>query len=51
MQYTSSTVKLWALVDCNSFYCNCERLFKPKLRDKPVVVLSNNDGCLIALTP
>ena len=51
MQYTSSTVKLWALVDCNSFYCNCERLFKHKLRDKPVVVLSNNDGCLIALTP
>lgn len=51
MQYTSSAVKLWALVDCNSFYCNCERLFRPDLREKPVVVLSNNDGCLIALTP
>ena len=42
---------LWALIDCNSFYCSCERLFRPDLDDKPVVVLSNNDGCLIALTP
>ncbi len=42
---------MWALVDCNSFYCSCERLFRPDIRDKPVVVLSNNDGCLIALTP
>lgn len=42
---------LWALVDCNSFYCSCERLFRPDLQGKPVVVLSNNDGCLIALTP
>ena len=42
---------LWALADCNSFYCSCERIFRPDLRAKPVVVLSNNDGCLIALTP
>ena len=37
-----------AIVDCNSFYCSCERLFQPKLRSHPVVVLSNNDGCVIA---
>ena len=42
---------LWALVDCNSFYCSCERLFRPDLAGRPVVVLSNNDGCLISLTP
>lgn len=40
--------KLFALVDCNNFYCSCERVFNPLLRDKPVVVLSNNDGCVIA---
>jgi len=37
-----------AIVDCNSFYCSCERLFKPQLDQKPVVVLSNNDGCIIS---
>jgi DNA polymerase V len=37
-----------ALVDCNNFYASCERLFAPELRSKPVVVLSNNDGCVIA---
>lgn len=37
-----------AIVDCNNFYCSCERLFKPKLDNKPVVVLSNNDGCIIS---
>jgi DNA polymerase V len=37
-----------ALVDCNNFYASCERLFQPKLRGVPVVVLSNNDGCVIA---
>ena len=37
-----------AIVDCNSFYCSCERLFRPDLRDKPVAVLSNNDGCIIS---
>ncbi|RYG52008.1 MAG: Y-family DNA polymerase [Chitinophagaceae bacterium] len=37
-----------AIIDCNSFYCSCERLFKPQLEKKPVVVLSNNDGCIIS---
>src|SRR5881394_664947 len=37
-----------AIVDCNNFYCSCERLFKPQLSDRPVVVLSNNDGCIIS---
>lgn len=39
---------LVAIVDCNSFYCSCERLFRPELNDKPVVVLSNNDGCIVS---
>ena len=34
--------------DCNNFYCSCERLFKPHLDRKPVVVLSNNDGCIVS---
>ena len=37
-----------AIVDCNSFYCSCERVFRPELAEKPVVVLSNNDGCIIS---
>jgi len=37
-----------ALIDCNSFYVSCERLFNPKITNKPVVVLSNNDGCVIS---
>lgn len=37
-----------AIVDCNSFYCSCEKLFRPDLENKPVAVLSNNDGCIIA---
>ena len=37
-----------AIIDCNSFYCSCERLFMPHLDKKPVVVLSNNDGCIIS---
>ncbi len=40
--------KLFALVDCNSFYVSCERVFAPSLKNKPVVVLSNNDGCAIS---
>jgi DNA polymerase V len=39
---------MFAIVDCNSFYCSCERLFVPSLKNKPVVVLSNNDGCIIS---
>lgn len=39
---------MFALVDCNNFYASCERVFKPDLNGKPVVVLSNNDGCVIA---
>ena len=39
-----------ALIDGNSFYCSCERAFNPRLKGKPVVVLSNNDGCAIART-
>lgn len=41
---------MYALVDCNSFYCSCERLFRPELLKRPVVVLSNNDGCIVSLT-
>lgn len=41
---------MFALIDGNSFYCSCERAFDPSLRGKPVVVLSNNDGCIIART-
>ncbi len=39
---------MYALVDCNNFYVSCERLFDPRLKNLPVVVLSNNDGCVIA---
>ena len=39
---------MFGLADCNNFYASCERVFDPSLRDKPVVVLSNNDGCVIA---
>jgi len=41
-------MELFGLADCNNFYCSCERVFHPDLRNKPVVVLSNNDGCIIA---
>jgi DNA polymerase V len=40
--------QLVALVDCNNFYVSCERLFRVALRNKPVIVLSNNDGCVVA---
>ena len=39
---------MYAIIDCNSFYCSCERVFRPDLWNKPVVVLSNNDGCIIS---
>ncbi len=39
---------MFALVDCNNFYASCERVFNPSLNEKPIVVLSNNDGCVIA---
>ena len=39
---------MFALIDCNNFYASCERVFNPSLVNKPVVVLSNNDGCVIA---
>lgn len=39
---------IFALLDCNNFYASCERLFNPKIEGKPVVVLSNNDGCVVA---
>jgi DNA polymerase V len=39
---------MYALVDCNNFYASCERVFNPSLNGKPIVVLSNNDGCVIA---
>tara|TARA_B100000029_G_scaffold94335_1_gene84515 strand:- start:402 stop:1664 length:1263 start_codon:yes stop_codon:yes gene_type:complete len=39
---------MYALVDCNNFYASCERVFNPQLKNKPVIVLSNNDGCVIA---
>ncbi len=39
---------VFALVDCNNFYASCEKLFRPDLKDTPVVVLSNNDGCVVA---
>ncbi|MGE6992890.1 translesion error-prone DNA polymerase V subunit UmuC [Pseudomonas sp. NPDC047961] len=41
---------MFALIDCNSFYASCERVYRPWLGDVPVVVLSNNDGCVIART-
>src|SRR6185312_12378405 len=41
---------MYALIDCNNFYCSVERLFNPTLENKPVVVLSNNDGCAISIS-
>ncbi len=41
-------MSMFGLADCNNFYCSCERVFNPALRTSPVVVLSNNDGCIIA---
>lgn len=38
-------------MDCNSFYASCEKLFRPDLKDRPVVILSNNDGCIVSMSP
>ena len=43
------TDKIFAMVDANSFYCSCEQVFNPALNGKPIVVLSNNDGCAVAI--
>lgn len=40
-----------ALVDVNNFYASCERLFRPDLKGRPIVVLSNNDGCVVSRSP
>ena len=40
--------KVFALVDCNNFYTSCEKIFRPDLKNKPIIVLSNNDGCVIS---
>ena len=48
--YIKDKKRVFALADCNSFYASCERVFVPKLENKPVVVLSNNDGCIVART-
>ena len=42
---------MFALIDCNSFYASCEKIFRPDLKYRPIVVLSNNDGCVIARSP
>ncbi len=39
---------MYALIDCNNFYASCERLFRPDLLGQPIIVLSSNDGCVIA---
>ena len=38
----------FGIIDCNNFYVSCERVFRPDLEGKPVIVLSNNDGCAVA---
>ena len=48
--YIKDKKRVFALADCNSFYASCERVFNPKLKNKPVIVLSNNDGCIVART-
>ncbi len=45
---TVSMDEVFGLIDCNNFYVSCERVFRPDLEGKPVIVLSNNDGCCVA---
>ena len=51
MKTKSSRNKAIALIDANNFYASCEQSINPHLRNKPVVILSNNDGCIIARSP
>ena len=46
--FNKKTLVMYSLIDCNNFYASCERVFNPALQNKPIVVLSNNDGCVIA---
>ena len=46
--YVSTKQDSYIAIDCNNFYASCERVFNPALNNKPVIVLSNNDGCVIA---
>lgn len=46
--FNQQSFQMVALIDCNNFYASCERVFNPRLKGKPIVVLSNNDGCVIA---
>src|SRR5690554_5642584 len=48
MTIPTSRQPCFALIDCNNFYASCEKLFRPDLKDKPVIVASNNDGCAVA---
>lgn len=53
MQSSSTSLKknlIFGMIDCNAFYCSCERVFNPALKNKPVIVLSNNDGCAVSRT-
>lgn len=47
----SKPTRIFGLLDCNSFFASCEKLFRPDLKNRPVVVLSNNDGCVVARAP
>ena len=49
-QVKAKILVMYALIDGNTFYASCERVFDPTLQNRPVVVLSNNDGCIVTLT-
>lgn len=48
LEFFNMQKQLYALVDANNFYVSCERIFNPALENKPVIVLSNNDGCAVS---